>query len=941
MTNADKEISASMASNTVSNDQKMDAGNPAPDGLINTVEAPEPQTAPKQSHRRLVPIYIASSLSVLWLAAAGYYTATSNLLSSSASLSVIDMGSLFAGLFTPLALIWLIMLAFQRSDPMLEHRLAISQNLHKALSPVEQAEQRYHQLHSSLEKELVNIEAVADLAADRIGNLEGRFQEQISNLFSATADAEARTSSIRETIERERNSVTDLTEAMEDRFAALEETLTTITEKLTSAEHKAISAAQSATEHSEKQMTLLDHQASDFETRLHAAGTSLTDKAGAVENLSMDMELRLQTIQDRLSGSIDKLRGDVASLESQSAELSDHMRTQGHVLTELAELAAKESHKIEDTLKSHVNEVRTAAEDALEKTDTVSNMFADRAQAMSDKVIDTVAKAKSLLEEAGSALDQHCEEALSSSSELNARAMAQTQETASAVREHAEQINQLLVETLDRARDRLDETAQGISSHAESAENLTQQAAERSLAHMRQFQASLEDEIQNLAAKAKTAEEAMQQSASNIADSGDSLIDKSNTIAQALQQADDTAQKRSALIADTLDASQEKLNALEQELDTQRTTMVAQTEEAANKVIEASELFRNQTQSMEQAASVSESSLKLSSQQILNEQEKIESMLKRSSEAMTEEMTLLNNANESLSQNLDDTQIKLKGAAARFREEREKLVQDSQKMLDQMGSASEEMVEQVEGLTASSSAAAAKLENATQALKDETNTVRDQIDAAVGNASSHLRQEVEQMGNKAAEKITVMQEEMQMTIARLLKDYQEAAENAEKESALLSARIGNEADKVAERAEQFVLKTAEIEKRIAKNTKNDFARTSQMLLESLQSLSIDIHKLLADDVPDTVWQAYLKGDRSIFSRSTIKMGSRKTRSLIADKFAKDQEFRENVSRFMRDFEGLMERAMHGDKGNTLSVTLISSDMGKLYVLLAQSMKKLS
>ena len=37
----------------------------------------------------------------------------------------------------------------------------------------------------------------------------------------------------------------------------------------------------------------------------------------------------------------------------------------------------------------------------------------------------------------------------------------------------------------------------------------------------------------------------------------------------------------------------------------------------------------------------------------------------------------------------------------------------------------------------------------------------------------------------------------------------------------------------------------------------------------------------------------------------------------------------------------MERVMAGDKGGALSVTLISSEMGKLYVLLAQSLKKMT
>lgn len=51
------------------------------------------------------------------------------------------------------------------------------------MAPVEVAEQRLAGLNRSLQKELTNIDAVADLAADRLANLEDRFQSQISDLF--------------------------------------------------------------------------------------------------------------------------------------------------------------------------------------------------------------------------------------------------------------------------------------------------------------------------------------------------------------------------------------------------------------------------------------------------------------------------------------------------------------------------------------------------------------------------------------------------------------------------------------------------------------------------------------------------------------------------------------------------------------------------------------
>ena len=74
-------------------------------------------------------------------------------------------------------------------------------------------------------------------------------------------------------------------------------------------------------------------------------------------------------------------------------------------------------------------------------------------------------------------------------------------------------------------------------------------------------------------------------------------------------------------------------------------------------------------------------------------------------------------------------------------------------------------------------------------------------------------------------------------------------------------------------------------------------------------------------------------------RRTLKLGDRKSKKAIMDRYQSDREFKEAVVRYLRDFEGMMERIMIGDKGSTMSVTLLSSDMGKLYILLAQALKK--
>ena len=53
----------------------------------------------------------------------------------------------------------------------------------------------------------------------------------------------------------------------------------------------------------------------------------------------------------------------------------------------------------------------------------------------------------------------------------------------------------------------------------------------------------------------------------------------------------------------------------------------------------------------------------------------------------------------------------------------------------------------------------------------------------------------------------------------------------------------------------------------------------------------------------------------------------------------EPDFREQVNRYVHDFETMLKRVLADRDGETLSVTLLSSDMGKLYVALAQAIER--
>ena len=120
----------------------------------------------------------------------------------------------------------------------------------------------------------------------------------------------------------------------------------------------------------------------------------------------------------------------------------------------------------------------------------------------------------------------------------------------------------------------------------------------------------------------------------------------------------------------------------------------------------------------------------------------------------------------------------------------------------------------------------------------------------------------------------------------------------------------------------------------------DFARRVALITESLNSSSIDIAKALSSEVTDTAWASYLRGDRGIFTRRAVRLLDNSEAREIAELYDNDSDFRDHVNRYIHDFETMLRTMLSTRDGNAVSVTLLSSDMGKLYVVLAQALERL-
>lgn len=145
--------------------------------------------------------------------------------------------------------------------------------------------------------------------------------------------------------------------------------------------------------------------------------------------------------------------------------------------------------------------------------------------------------------------------------------------------------------------------------------------------------------------------------------------------------------------------------------------------------------------------------------------------------------------------------------------------------------------------------------------------------------------------------------------------------------------IADSSAALEQRAQEVSALSADVER-------ETLARQMGLLSEALQSTAVDLTRVLDIDVADQAWESYLKGDRSIFARRAARLLTNAEAKDVLRRYEADDAFRGQVNRYIHDFEAMLRGVMDTRDGHSLSVTLLSSDIGKLYVALAQAIERL-
>jgi hypothetical protein len=231
------------------------------------------------------------------------------------------------------------------------------------------------------------------------------------------------------------------------------------------------------------------------------------------------------------------------------------------------------------------------------------------------------------------------------------------------------------------------------------------------------------------------------------------------------------------------------------------------------------------------------------------------------------------------------------------------------------------------------------------------------------HAQGELAQAIHALGGAARKAVAVIEDEGATRVATLAaklgSDSAASIERAMRnqtaeiaghleQSAAHAAGLAKEAatqlrvqmERVDELAGNLERRVADARERAEEQVDNDFARRVALITETLNSSAIDIAKALDAEVGETAWAAYLRGERGIFTRRAVKLLDNAEAKSVLGAYEGDPHFATEVNRYIHDFEGLLRQLLSTRDGHALGVTLLSSDVGKLYVALAQAIERL-
>jgi hypothetical protein len=108
----------------------------------------------------------------------------------------------------------------------------------------------------------------------------------------------------------------------------------------------------------------------------------------------------------------------------------------------------------------------------------------------------------------------------------------------------------------------------------------------------------------------------------------------------------------------------------------------------------------------------------------------------------------------------------------------------------------------------------------------------------------------------------------------------------------------------------------------------------------LESLSLDIGRLMDRNLAAEMWDRYQRGESKAFTKRLYTPAGQKAFDEVARKYRADRGFKQTVDRYITEFERLLDEVAREDRGPQALRNHLTSETGLVYTLLAHAAGRL-
>jgi Skp family chaperone for outer membrane proteins len=108
----------------------------------------------------------------------------------------------------------------------------------------------------------------------------------------------------------------------------------------------------------------------------------------------------------------------------------------------------------------------------------------------------------------------------------------------------------------------------------------------------------------------------------------------------------------------------------------------------------------------------------------------------------------------------------------------------------------------------------------------------------------------------------------------------------------------------------------------------------------LESLSLDIGRLMDRNLAAEMWDRYQRGESKAFTKRLYTPAGQKAFDEVARKYRADRNFKQTVDRYITEFERLLDEVARDERGPAVLRGHLTSETGLVYTLLAHAAGRL-